>query len=296
MRWKTLLPAMAPLLLIGGCGADSEPPPQPGEATEPVAGGVELAQVDTLEGTWQVTSVDGETLRFPLTFEADATHVWWEPKCAGVVFSYAIDGPDITIGSRTDVTPPPPGTPPPPVCTVGLPPMLAQAREALVAAQTAGVTADGTVRLAGAGRTLGMIPANDAAVAAEPPPAPPPPAPPSPSPTPTPDIANDRWLVGEYRVAGVDGDPLDLPHGVAVSVTADMITLLSQCITARWTYRLRNESIGTDLVPTVTCQRGLYPQERAMMNALEAATSASRTEANGILIAGGGRSITLFSQ
>ena len=144
---------------------------------------------------------------------------------------------------------------------------------------------------AGSGHSLAMAPGREPGASAEPPP-----APPSPTPSATPDIANDMWLVGEYRVAGVDGAAIDLQHAATVSIDTTRISFASECIAARWSYRLRNESIGTEAIPTIACQRGLYPQERAMMEALGAATRATRTPANGIELSGGGTSITLFSQ
>lgn len=104
-------------------------------------------------------------------------------------------------------------------------------------------------------------------------------------------------LPGEYRVAGVDGEALNLPHGVSVSVTPDTITAQSQCITARWSYSVTGDAaIRTQPIPTVACDRGRYPQEEAIFQAFDAARSVSRNRANGIEFSGGRRSVTLFSQ
>lgn len=99
---------------------------------------------DTLAGKWRVEEIDGlstEGMR-RMQFTADETEIWWEPRCAGFVQPYRLKGRRIDIGpeQRPPAPPRPPSAdplpPPPPVCTIGLPPYLADARTALLAAET----------------------------------------------------------------------------------------------------------------------------------------------------------------
>lgn len=114
-------------------------------------------------------------------------------------------------------------------------------------------------------------------------------------------------LVGEYRVAGVDGEPLNAEFGIALSIGADMISF-DNCQQIAWTYAYDAGVLTTSRVPAgaseppsappqrLPCAAELPPAKQAMVEALDAANTARRTEANGIVISGEGRSLTLFSQ
>ena len=90
-------------------------------------------------------------------------------------------------------------------------------------------------------------------------------------------ILSAAALQGEYRLAGIDGQDPDLPEGVAVSITADAIGVPGACAGP-------------------ACRRAVLPHEQAIKAAFDSPDRVTRTPANGILIEGGGRSITLFSQ
>ncbi|NTZ43739.1 hypothetical protein G7A66_11720 [Altererythrobacter sp. SALINAS58] len=114
-------------------------------------------------------------------------------------------------------------------------------------------------------------------------------------------------LVSEYRVAGVDGEPLNAEFGIALSVGADTISF-DNCQQIAWNYAYdkgelttSRASAGTAEPPSASpqglpCAAALPPAKQAMVEALDAATRARRTQANGIVISGEGRSLTLFSQ
>jgi hypothetical protein len=102
--------------------------------------------------------------------------------------------------------------------------------------------------------------------------------------------------VGEYRVAGVDHHALDLPHGVSVSIARNRIDLRSDCLRYGWSVAAAGGGFATTRLPIVTCQRGLYPDEEAMIEAIDAARRYTRTPANGYELEGGGHSVTLFTQ
>ncbi|MXP40460.1 hypothetical protein GRI75_02215 [Altererythrobacter soli] len=122
--------------------------------------------------------------------------------------------------------------------------------------------------------------------------------PPVPAPAPPAEVAPAPSLepAGEYRIAGVDGGDIDLPHGITASIGADRIEVVSQCVEMAWSYRLEGRALQTTRLPVVTCDRGRYPQEEAIEAAFTAAREVERTESNGLRFSGGGRSVILFSQ
>ncbi|WP_202389530.1 hypothetical protein [Croceibacterium soli] len=119
-----------------------------------------------------------------------------------------------------------------------------------------------------------------------------------PAPAPPAEVAPAPSLepAGEYRIAGVDGGDIDLPHGITASIGADRIEVVSQCVEMAWSYRLEGRALQTTRLPVVTCDRGRYPQEEAIEAAFTAAREVERTESNGLRFSGGGRSVILFSQ
>lgn len=139
-------------------------------------------------------------------------------------------------------------------------------------------------------------PANDPENAATPPAGPAPTAT-APDAAPAPDIvASPESLAGEYRVAGVDGADIDLPHGISAVIGPDRIDLTSDCIRLAWSYRFEEGVLATERVPVPSCRRALLPQEEAIAAAFDAAGVVRRTPANGMEFSGGEHSVTLFSQ
>lgn len=103
-------------------------------------------------------------------------------------------------------------------------------------------------------------------------------------------------LAGEYRIAGVDGGDIDLPHGISATIGAHRIDVVSQCVEMAWSYRLEGTALRTTQLPVVSCDRGRYPEEEAIEEAFTDARAVERTESNGLRFSGGGRSVILFSQ
>ncbi|WP_170003508.1 hypothetical protein [Pseudopontixanthobacter vadosimaris] len=101
---------------------------------------------------------------------------------------------------------------------------------------------------------------------------------------------------GEYRLAGVDGTSVDLPHAITVSISEDTIALASQCISPRWTYAYAGQRLTTRSIPGPICERGRYPAEEAAIAVLDSPDTIRQTPANGWHLTGGGHGITLFSQ
>ena len=101
---------------------------------------------------------------------------------------------------------------------------------------------------------------------------------------------------GEYRLAGADGQDVNLGHAITVTVTDDEIRVFSQCVTPRWTYRYADAKLVTEPVLEPICERGRYPAEEALSAVFDGPESVVRTPENGIYIEGAGHSVTLFSQ
>ena len=109
-------------------------------------------------------------------------------------------------------------------------------------------------------------------------------------------IVSAARLAGEYRIAGVDDAPLDLPYGITASISADRIHVVADCINAEWSYRFEGSRLVTERVPVEGCARGLTPEEEGVIAAFDAASSVSINRANGRDFTGGGHKVTLFSQ
>ena len=103
-------------------------------------------------------------------------------------------------------------------------------------------------------------------------------------------------LVGEWRIAGVDGQAIDAPYGVTASITADRIHVVADCINVAWSYAAESGTISTKRVPVEGCGRGLTVQEEAIVATIDAATGFGRVPSNAVEIFTTGRRVTLFSQ
>jgi hypothetical protein len=103
-------------------------------------------------------------------------------------------------------------------------------------------------------------------------------------------------LVGEYRVAGVNGRDIDLPHGITARINPASIHVTSDCVNVAWSWFLEGTRLVTERVPVEGCGRGFLPEEEAIVTAVDSADKASRTPANGLEFSGGGHSVLLFGQ
>lgn len=112
-------------------------------------------------------------------------------------------------------------------------------------------------------------------------------------------------LEGAWRVAGIDGQPLDEPFGLALTGDADKLWWEPRCAGMARSYRIDANTIsfgsleprrapGSPTPPV--CAIGLPPRLSEVFRALDAARTIERTPENGIRIAGGGPSLLLFSQ
>ena len=109
-------------------------------------------------------------------------------------------------------------------------------------------------------------------------------------------VTNSERLTGEYRVAGVDGQDINLPFGITASISQHRIEVASDCVRMAWSYRFEGQALATEPVPIVSCDRGRYPEEVAIENAFDVATAVRLNPSNGYEFTGEGRSVTLFTQ
>ena len=114
-------------------------------------------------------------------------------------------------------------------------------------------------------------------------------------------------LAGEWRVAGIDEQPLNKSYGLALSADEEEIWWEPRCANFAFSYRidgLKLETgtprpyapVGPDGNPPPVCAIGIPPRLSDVARALDLAETVGRTSANGVLIEGGGHSVLLFSQ
>lgn len=110
-------------------------------------------------------------------------------------------------------------------------------------------------------------------------------------------------LVGEYRVAGIDGGPLDAPFGIALSITEGRVSSEPACAAFVWSYAYRDGTLDISRrqeklhhPPPKVCEEPVDPALDKLATALDAVNRAGRTRENGIELSGNGRSVLLFSQ
>lgn len=110
-------------------------------------------------------------------------------------------------------------------------------------------------------------------------------------------IVSPEQLVGEYRVAGVGREDIDLPYAITVAITADTIHLTADCVNIEWGYVMDADgSLATLRVPTEGCARALNAAEEALVEAFDGTERVSRNASNGYEFAGRGPTATLFTQ
>jgi hypothetical protein len=135
-------------------------------------------------------------------------------------------------------------------------------------------------------------------------------APPQPAPQQAPagaPIPSPPGLAGEWRVAGIDGQPLDEPYGLALSGSETELWWAPRCAGAARRYRIAGFRISFEpaaeaggakpgVQPPLVCAIGQPGRLAEVMRALDSAETVVRTPANGIELSGGGHSLLLFSQ
>lgn len=114
-------------------------------------------------------------------------------------------------------------------------------------------------------------------------------------------------LIGEYRVAGIDGEALNADIGIALSIDGPLLSSAPSCAGFVWDIGFDGERLVTQrhrdgppiepgAPPPPVCAVAVSPEQRQLAEAIDAADHAARTPENAILLSGGGRSVTLFGQ
>ena len=103
-------------------------------------------------------------------------------------------------------------------------------------------------------------------------------------------------LVGEWRVAGIGGQDVNLPHGISATINRDRIEITSSCIVLGWRYAYAQGELQTEPLPSQGCERTLDHVEESLLHALTGARGARLTSANGVELYGEGPTVLLFSQ
>lgn len=121
-------------------------------------------------------------------------------------------------------------------------------------------------------------------------------------------ILSAQILVGEYRVAGIDGAEIAGDMGIGLSIGEATISYEPHCLGYVWAMSMddegrlalaRDPAFGPQVDSgsvIVACEPAVTPAFGQLAQALDVVDRAARTPANGIELTGGGRSVTLFSQ
>lgn len=234
----------------------------------------------SIEGRWKVERVDGAVPVINIAGYAPvvtigADHIHFQSQCIYAVWTYQRTGEALATATYYE-----PGSA---MCARGLAPGETAIQDALTKAQRISRGADDTLVIEGAGPRLELRRT---------------------------ELASDgrigvASLSGEWRVAGIDGAEFNESYGLALTGSARELWWEPRCAGMVRSYRLTDSTIrfgppvGTSPVGTTlhpVCTIALPPRLRDVTRALDAATNIERTEANGILISGGGRSLLLFAQ
>ncbi|MXO70305.1 hypothetical protein [Alteraurantiacibacter buctensis] len=121
-------------------------------------------------------------------------------------------------------------------------------------------------------------------------------------------LAAIATLAGEWRVAGIDGRPLDQPVGLTLSATGQEIWWDPRCAGLTRSYSIDGLRISTGPAldaspptppgapPAPVCAIGLPPHIVNVFRALDEADTVGRTLENGVAISGPRHSVLMFRQ
>ena len=269
-----------PVILVAALAAcapqGSEPAPGGGDAaTAPMQAG----QPYDLRGEWSVARLNGQPLDTRIPFTASSDTFTWEPACAGQQIAYR------TVDGRIEFYQPP-REGERIVCDIGYPEPLPRVIEGLEGRWDVEQKGNGNLVLTRGETRLELEKA---------------PAQPQVS------------LAGEWRVAGIDGREFNESYGLALSADESELWWEPRCAGVAVEYRIEGTrfsarrpavapppAAGSAEPPAApapaVCAIGLPERLEEVMAAIRAADRIERTQANGVLISGNGRSVTLFGQ
>ncbi len=112
-------------------------------------------------------------------------------------------------------------------------------------------------------------------------------------------------IVGDWRLAGIDGADPDWPFGVAVSIDATKIAIQAPCSPMDWNYRYdgagglaieKESEMAVAINESMQCVDGPLVEERTLFGLFNGFTRVSANPDGSIMLAGRGHDVTLFSQ
>ena len=165
MRGAGILLALVALTGCGNPAADEQAPapePQAAAAAPPVppppTAASRLPAPASLAGEWRIAGIDGKDFNEPygLGLSGDDMEIWWEPRCAGIGRSYAIEGNTVRFNRAASrgAEPKPGEQGLAPVCTIPLPERLGEVTRALDSATSIVRTPSNGIEIVGGGHSL----------------------------------------------------------------------------------------------------------------------------------------------
>ncbi len=268
------LTRIAVLALVGAAQlACSKPVPVPGAATPAAQQDGSIIEPWTMEGSYEVAFIDhrepaprGEWPAMRVTIGPD--RIAWTSQCVGGEWSYRGEGEAYSTRRHYE-----PGTG---MCARGLTQDERKVERALDGLTLIRRVESG-VYLEGGGEAIQLRLVPSEAERAE--------------------RAVD--LTGDWRVAGIDGKPLDRSYGIAIRADFRNVWWEPGCAGQGRDYAIAGNRFETQPPPPgpmVVCEIGYPPEVPQIWQAMDAADTIERTAENGVLISGGGRSVLLFSQ
>lgn len=253
-----------------------------GPVNAPAAGPQATAE-RPIQGRFIVTSIDGAPPVINIagheptvTIEGDRVH--FQSQCIYADWTLARTGGQVSAKPYFE--------PVSGMCARGLAPGEKAIQSAFTGLSAIVPTAAGGLVVEGGGHRLDL---RRAAAPAEVPPAP----------------LRVATLEGEWRVAAIDGKEFNESYGLALSGSERELWWHPRCAGMARSYRIEGRTIefgprlgapAPGATPAPVCAIGLPARLGEVVRALDAAKTVVRTSSNGVLIAGDGRSVLLFSQ
>ena len=105
-------------------------------------------------------------------------------------------------------------------------------------------------------------------------------------------------IAGEWRVAGVGGQPLSQAFGISASIRDGRVRFVSQCIARQYDLRIDGGLVIARLArnDVPDCARPLTMDERGLEQAMSQAKAVYRLPNNALVFDGPAGAVTLFTQ
>jgi hypothetical protein len=105
-------------------------------------------------------------------------------------------------------------------------------------------------------------------------------------------------IEGEWRVAGVAGQPLSQPFGISASIQRGEVRFVSQCISRQYELSIDGGLVTARLIDNETpdCARALTIDERGLEQAMGQVKTIYRLPSNALIFDGPAGAVTLFTQ